>query len=72
MLVIDDTDIVKVHIHTNNPGFVLQEAVKIGDLTNIKIDNMKFQHNEIFTAPKEPAKPFGIVAVANGNGIEEL
>lgn len=72
MLVIDDDDIVKVHIHTNNPGFILQEAVKIGDLTNIKIDNMKFQHNEIFTAPKEPEKLFGIAAVANGDGIEAL
>lgn len=73
MLVIEDDDIVKVHIHTNHPGFVLEEAVKIGDLSNLKIDNMKIQHNEIIAAePKEPPKPFGIVAVANGDGVEQL
>lgn len=46
MLVIDDEDIVKVHIHTNNPGFVLEQAIKLGELTNLKIDNMKYQHSE--------------------------
>ncbi len=55
MLVIDDEDIVKVHIHTNHPGFVLEQAVKLGELTNLKIDNMKYQHNENSekTAPAE-------------------
>ncbi len=73
MLVIEDEDIVKVHIHTNHPGFVLEEAVKIGDLSNLKIDNMKIQHNEILTAaPKEPPKEYGIVSVANGDGVEQL
>jgi len=73
MLVIEDDDIVKVHIHTNHPGFVLEEAVKIGDLSSLKIDNMKIQHNEILISePKEPPKAFGIVAVANGDGIEQL
>jgi DAK2 domain fusion protein YloV len=47
MLVIDDGDIVKVHIHTNNPGFVLEEAVKLGEMINLKIDNMKHQHQSI-------------------------
>lgn len=46
-LVIDDDDVCKVHIHTNHPGFVLEEAVKIGELINLKIDNMKHQHREI-------------------------
>ncbi len=72
MLVIEDVDIVKVHIHTNNPGFVLEQAVKIGDLSNIKIDNMKIQHNETIAVPKEPEKEMGVVAVANGDGIEAL
>ena len=49
MLVIDDDDIVKVHIHTNHPGFVLEEAVKIGEMINLKIDNMKHQHNSIIS-----------------------
>ena len=47
MLVIDDEDVVKVHIHTNNPGFVLEEAVKLGEMINLKIDNMKHQHKSI-------------------------
>ena len=72
MLVIEDVDIVKVHIHTNNPGFVLEQAVKIGDLSNIKIDNMKIQHNETISAPKEPEMEMGVVSVANGDGIEAL
>ena len=46
MLVIDDDEIVKVHIHTNHPGFVIEQAIKLGELTNLKIDNMKYQHNE--------------------------
>lgn len=44
MVVIDDEDIIKVHIHTNEPNLVLGEALKLGSLMNIKIDNMKFQH----------------------------
>lgn len=47
MLVIDDEEIVKVHIHTNHPGFVLEEAVKLGEMINLKIDNMKHQHKSI-------------------------
>lgn len=47
MLVIDDETIVKVHIHTNHPGFVLEEAIKLGEMINLKIDNMKHQHKTI-------------------------
>lgn len=54
MLVIDDDEIVKVHIHTNHPGFVLEEAVKLGEMINLKIDNMKHQHNSIIN--EEAAK----------------
>ncbi len=46
MVVIEDFDIVKVHIHTDNPGIVIQNALKIGSLNDIKIDNMRYQHNE--------------------------
>lgn len=53
MLVIDDDEIVKVHIHTNHPGFVLEQALKLGELTSIKIDNMKYQHNEIVNGSQE-------------------
>lgn len=50
MLVIDDDEIVKVHIHTNHPGLVLEEAVKLGEMINLKIDNMKHQHRSIIDA----------------------
>ena len=78
MLVIDDDEIVKVHIHTNNPGFVLEQAVKLGTLVNIKIDNMEEQHNETLDmdAPTEedntPEKDFGFVTVAAGEGFAAL
>jgi len=75
MVVIDDDDVVKVHIHTNNPGFVIEEALKIGELINIKIDNMKYQHDENLPEAdekKEPAKEFGFAAVAAGDGLESI
>lgn len=75
MVVIDDDDVVKVHIHTNNPGFVIEEALKIGELINIKIDNMKYQHDENASesdTKKEPAKEFGFAVVAAGDGLESL
>ena len=77
MLVIDDDDVVKVHIHTNHPGYVLEQAVKIGELSNIKIDNMKLQHNESIPAEaaakaQEPPKKYGVVAVAAGDGLQQI
>ena len=54
MLVIEDDDIVKVHIHTNHPGFVIEQALKLGELTNLKIDNMKYQHSENIAEAEEP------------------
>lgn len=56
MLVIDDDDIVKVHIHTNHPGFVLEEAVKVGEMINLKIDNMKHQHNSLISDAAQTGK----------------
>lgn len=55
MLVIEDDDIVKVHIHTNNPGFVLEQAIRLGELTNLKIENMKYQHSEIVAGKEDSA-----------------
>ncbi|MBE7040763.1 MAG: DAK2 domain-containing protein [Ruminococcaceae bacterium] len=77
MVVVDDETIIKVHIHTNNPGFVIEEALKLGALINIKIDNMRYQHNELSetaapAAPKEPPAPYGFAAVAAGEGMEAL
>lgn len=75
MVVIDDDEIVKVHIHTNEPGYVITEALKVGELLNIKIDNMKYQHEEqgnAESAPKEPEKEIGFAAVAAGEGLESI
>ncbi|MBS7298850.1 MAG: DAK2 domain-containing protein [Eubacteriales bacterium] len=78
MLVIDDDEIVKVHIHTNNPGYVLERAIKLGALINIKIDNMRYQHQNLLEADKpEDKKPvkkkkYGFVSVCAGEGLEEL
>lgn len=76
MVVIDDDDIIKVHIHTNEPNIVLGEALKLGELTKIKIDNMKEQHrNRLIEDVPEPEpqemKKYGIVAVAAGAGLIE-
>lgn len=74
IVVIDDLDVVKVHIHTNNPGFVIEQAIKLGELINIKIDNMKQQHNTIIEQDVNaaPHKEYGIIAVANGAGITKM
>lgn len=76
MLVIDDDDIVKVHIHTNNPGHVLECAIKLGAMINIKIDNMKHQHQSIISAeqtPKEvPHKKYAFVSICAGDGIAKI
>ncbi len=44
VVVVDDSDIIKVHVHSNCPGDVIQAALKYGQLINIKIDNMRYQH----------------------------
>lgn len=84
MLVIEDDEIVKVHIHTNHPGFVLEQAIKLGELTNLKIENMKYQHSEKLEdsgeptpevkdeTPKAPEKKYGFAAVSAGDGLSEL
>ncbi|MDD6483009.1 MAG: DAK2 domain-containing protein [Clostridiales bacterium] len=84
MLVIDDEDVVKVHIHSNHPGFVIEEAIKLGELINLKIDNMKHQHKSIIDkgqkkpakAPKEKKpveiKKYGFAAVSAGKGFSNI
>ncbi|MBQ5321246.1 MAG: DAK2 domain-containing protein [Oscillospiraceae bacterium] len=79
VVVVDDDDIIKVHVHTNNPGNALQEGLKFGSLTKMKIENMREQHNGQKTAqPKkklsaaEPTEEYGFVSVAAGEGIENL
>lgn len=82
-----DDDVVKVHVHTNDPGLAIQKALKYGALSNMKIDNMRLEHQEkLFKmsekeaakkaeeapVPKEPPKNFGFIAVSAGEGINEI
>lgn len=74
MVFVDDDDIVKVHIHTNNPDTVLAEALKVGALSSVKIENMRIQHSNIIkekTKEEKPKQKYGIIAVAVGEGIVE-
>ena len=87
MIVVGIEDAVKVHIHTNDPGLVLSKAVKLGELSKIKIDNMREQHRHILhdeaqikqneaSVMKEEAeeemKKFGFISVAMGEGIKNI
>lgn len=84
LVVVGDEGILKVHIHTNSPGKVLELALVQGELSKIKIDNMREQHRELLfkeeeykksEKPEEAAKPmerYGAVTVAMGDGISEI
>ncbi len=83
VVVVDDNDIIKVHVHSNEPGNVIQSALKYGQLINIKIDNMRYQHANAEVGVKdgdkiiepiaaEPKNDYGFVAVCAGQGLEEL
>lgn len=77
-VVVGDLSMLKVHVHSNEPGNILQEALKLGELSGIKIDNMREQHREIFEdlvpapTPAEPMKEMGMVAVVSGEGLSEI
>ncbi|MCL2404671.1 MAG: DAK2 domain-containing protein [Defluviitaleaceae bacterium] len=75
VVVIEDEGLVKVHVHTNNPGKALEKAMQFGGLNNIKIDNMKAQHTGLIDFSEKsqgPPKPLGIMAVVAGSGLKEL
>lgn len=83
IVVVADDDVVKVHVHTNDPGLAIQKALKYGALSNLKIDNMRLEHQEkLFKksqtsdeAPLEkpmPHKEVGFIAVSVGRGINEI
>lgn len=79
LLVVGDDDVIKVHVHTNHPGQVLEMALKHGELSGIKIENMKEQHEhthwaEEFSEEPRPAegKIIGVVAVAAGPGLGDV
>ena len=79
LLVVNDDEIVKVHVHTEDPGLVMQEGLKYGSLVKVKVDNMRNQHEaqvekeaaEAFQKPAEQ-KEYAIIAVAAGDGLTEI
>ena len=77
IVLVADDDIVKVHVHTNDPGLALQKALKYGQLSNLKIDNMRLEHQEkLFKeeqkAAAEPMKDYGFVSVCAGDGLAKI
>jgi len=83
VVVVDDDEIIKTHVHTNDPGRVLTEALTYGSFVSVKIENMRRQHTEQLgvgsgekrgesAAPAAPEKKYGVVAVCAGAGLEKL
>lgn len=76
LLVVNDDEIIKVHVHTEHPGEVMNYGQKFGSLVKIKVDNMRLQHETLLEndAPKEkqPRVPYAIIAIAAGNGVQQL
>ena len=84
LVLVDDDEIIKVHVHTNHPGTALEEALKYGSFVTTKIENMKLQHSEKVmsetAAPAKPAEPviaapekkYGIVSVCAGEGLADV
>ena len=79
LVLVDDEEIIKVHVHTNDPGKALHEAIDYGSFVTVKIENMRLQHTEKVMseqelAPKiaEPEKPLGVVSVCAGDGLADV
>ena len=81
LVLVDDDEIIKVHVHTNDPGKALHEAMDYGSFVTVKIENMRLQHSEKVlseqSAPAEPAiaapeKPLGVVSVCAGEGLANV
>ena len=79
LVLVDDEEIIKVHVHTNDPGKALHEAMDYGSFVTVKIENMRLQHTEKVMSeaekePKiaEPEKPCGVVSVCAGEGLTEV
>ena len=76
LLVVNDDEIIKVHVHTEYPGEVMNYGQKFGSLMKVKVDNMRVQHETLLENDSEPVKkprvPYAIIAIAAGNGVQEL
>ncbi|MBR6728249.1 MAG: DAK2 domain-containing protein [Clostridia bacterium] len=76
LVFVDDENMIKIHVHTNHPGKVLEKALMHGSLYTVKIENMRNQHTGLIEekaeAPKGPRKPVGFVSVCVGDGVAEV
>lgn len=72
MVVVGDDGIVKVHIHTNDPGAVLSIAGKCGMLDKMKIENMRLQQKALLEEAHQEQKKFGLISVVAGSGMESI
>ena len=80
VLVVGDTELIKVHCHSNDPGRILRYAIQLGDLDNVKVDNMRTQHRHLIEEAEQVTKnnaheiteEVGFVSVCAGEGIAEL
>ncbi|MBE6606544.1 MAG: DAK2 domain-containing protein [Ruminococcaceae bacterium] len=75
LVVVDDEEIIKVHVHTNDPGSALHLAIEYGQFISVKVENMKLQHSNKIAEDLSGASPvaeYGVVAVSPGEGITEV
>jgi DAK2 domain fusion protein YloV len=87
LVVVSDDDLIKVHVHTNDPGLAIQRALTYGSLSRMKIDNMREEHQEKLIKESEklaeqqkaerekkaePRKPYGFISVSAGEGLDEI
>ena len=79
LVLVDDDEIIKVHVHTNDPGKALHEAIDYGSFVTVKIENMRLQHTEKVMSEQElapqiaePEKALGVVSVCAGDGLADV
>ena len=79
LVLVDDDDIIKVHVHTNDPGKALSEGLTYGSFVTVKVENMRLQHTEKVMSEQEldpqiaePEKPLGVVSVCAGAGLADV
>ena len=83
LVLVDDEEIIKIHVHTDNPGTAIQEGLKYGQLVTVKVENMRLQHTEKVMNESEmssaqtrkiapPEKKYGVVTVCAGEGIAAM
>ena len=76
LLVVDDDEVVKVHVHTEDPGLVMKEGLKYGRLVKVKVDNMRLQNEGVAeraaATQSQERKPWAVIAIVAGDGLAEI